>query len=139
MNSAEKVRAFFDAYSAHDVQAMLELCSPKAIIRLVPLDDEGAVPVEQAAESWQLHIQAFPDFKIDLQQLIEAKNGAIIAETVQGGTQTSDIGKIKNKGRRTWAAHFYIFEFDEGQIAQIACIWDFDTVYQQLGHTETHD
>ena len=137
MNNAETVRAFFAAYSDHNTEAMLELCSPTAMIRLVPLGDEGKVSVKQAAQSWQLHTQAFPDFKIDLQQLIEAK-GAIVAETLQGGTQASEVGDIKNQGRRTWASHFYIFEFDEGQIAHITCIWDFNTVYQQLGHTETH-
>ena len=140
MNKLETVRAFLDAYTAHNIEAMLKLCSSTGTFRYVPKGERGKGSMEDAAELWQLFTTAFPDFSVEIKQLIKAEDNKVIAETLQGGTQAKDVGEIKNKGRRTWYPHLYIFNFDrENQISQITCFWDYNTVYQQLGHTETHD
>jgi hypothetical protein len=38
------------------------------------------------------------------------------------------------------APHLFLFTFNlEGAIEKIIAFWDNDTIYAQLGHTETHD
>lgn len=72
MNNVETVQTFFDRYAAHDVAAMLKLCSPEATFRYVPLGDSGKGSVhQQAAQLWQLYIDAFPNFKTKVKHLIE--------------------------------------------------------------------
>ncbi len=51
MNCAQTVQALFDAYTAHNVQAMLALCSPTATFRYVPLGDSGTGSVHETAAS----------------------------------------------------------------------------------------
>ena len=47
-------QAFFDAYTAHNVQAMLTFCSPTATLRYIPLGDSGTGSVDEtAAGLWQ--------------------------------------------------------------------------------------
>lgn len=36
MNQVETVQSFLDAYTAHDIDAMSELCSPTGTFRCVP-------------------------------------------------------------------------------------------------------
>jgi len=64
MPSTQTVQAFFDAYTAHNIPAMLVLCAPTATFRYVPLGESGTGSVhEAAAQLWQLYVDAFPDFK----------------------------------------------------------------------------
>ncbi len=140
MNHAEIVQTFFKAYTAHDVQAMLALCSPTATFRYVPLGDSGIGSVHEAASVWQLYIEALPDFTAKVVSMIEGKDGTIVCETLNSGTQAKDVGNIKNKGRKHSTPHLYIFMFNpEGSIEKITAFWDNDTIYAQLGHTEKHD
>ena len=140
MNNIETVQSFLNAYSAHDIDRMLKLCSATSTFRYVPEGEKGKGSMQDAAELWQLFTTAFPDFSVEIQQLIKAEDNKVIAETIQGGTQAKDVGEIKNKGHRTWCPHLYIFDLDEqNQIDHITCFWDYNTIYRQLGHTETHD
>jgi hypothetical protein len=64
----------------------------------------------------------------------------IVCETLNSGTQAKDVGNIKNKGRKQSIPHLFLFTFNpEGAIEKITAFWDNDTIYAQLGHTETHD
>ena len=141
MSNAETVQAFFDAYTAHNLQPMLALCSPTATFRYVPLGDSGIGSVhETAAGLWQTYIDAFPDFSTQVISLIEGMDGTIVCETLNSGTQAKDVGNIKNRGRKMCAPHLFLFTFNlEGAIEKIIAFWDNDTIYAQLGHTETHD
>lgn len=140
MNPIETVQAFFAAYTAHDVQAMLALCSANATFRYVPLGDSGLGSVhEKAAGLWQLYMNAFPDFSTQVISLSEGKDGTIVCETLMSGTQAKDVGNIKNKARKMSAPHLFLFSFNSDLIENITAFWDNDTIYAQLGHTQTHD
>lgn len=76
MTHVETGQTFFDCYTAHDVSAMLNLCSPTATFRYVPLGESSTGAIQQAAQLWQLYMEAFPDFKTEVKQLIEGKDGA---------------------------------------------------------------
>lgn len=139
MNLKDRVRAFLDAYTEHDIGAMLEYCSQEGTFHYVPEGEQGTGSLQDAAKLWRLFTIALPDFKVDIQRLISAEDSIVIVETMQGGTQAQDIAQIANKDRLTWCPHLYIFEFNEQkQISHITCYWDYDTIYRQLGHTETH-
>lgn len=139
MNPASTVQAFFDAYTAHDVAAMLSLCSPTATFRYVPLGKSGVGSIQQAAQLWQLYMDAFPDFKTEVKHLIESQDGTVVCETLNSGIQAKDVGNVQNKGGKLAAPHLFIFEFNlEGTITKITAFWDNDTIYAQLGHTEAH-
>lgn len=141
MDNAQTVKTFFDAYTAHNVREMLALCSPTATFRYVPLGDSGIGSVhEVAANLWQLYTDAFPDFSTQVLSLFEGKDGTIVCETLNSGTQAKDVGNIKNKGRKLSAPHLFMFTFNlEGLIQKITAFWDNDTIYAQLGHSETHN
>lgn len=139
MNRIEIVQAFFAAYTAHDVAAMLKLCASEATFRYVPLGDRGEGSIDQAAQLWQLYMDAFPDFRTDAKSVIEGKDGTVVCETLNSGTQAKDIGNIESKGGKLAAPHLFMFEFNaEGAIVKITAFWDNDTIYAQLGHTEVH-
>jgi steroid delta-isomerase-like uncharacterized protein len=140
INHTQIVQAFFDAYTAHDIQAMLALCSPTATFRYVPLGDSGTGSVhETAAGLWQLYMDTFADFTTQVISLLEGKDGTIVCETLNSGTQAKDVGNIKNKGKKLSAPHLFLFTFNSGLIEKITAFWDNDTIYAQLGHTETHN
>ena len=49
MGNVEKAQAFSNAYTAHDIEGMLALCSPAATFRYVPLGDRGTGSVRESA------------------------------------------------------------------------------------------
>lgn len=141
MKKTEAVRAFFDAYTQHKVDEMTALCSQSGTCRYVPYEEKGIGSLhEVAAGMWQANIDAFPDFSARVVSMIEGDNRTIVCETLNGGTQGKDAFGVKNKGRKQYTPHLFIFEFDtEGLINKVTAFWDNDTIYAQLGHTEHHD
>lgn len=141
MSNAENAQAFFDTYTAHNIEGMLALCSQAATFHYVPLGDSGTGSVrENAVGVWQLYIDVFPDFHSKVVSLREGREGSVTCEILNSGTQAKNIGNIRNKGRSFYAPHLYILDFnDQGLIEKITCYWDNDTIYAQLGHTEQHD
>ena len=141
MTLAETARAFFDAYTNHDVTKMLSFFSPEATYEYVPYGEEGKGRVhDSAAAIWGGFIDAFPDFQVESKNLMTTEDGIVIVETVQGGTQVKDIIGIKSKGRAQFTPHIFIFRFNQaGLICAIKAYWDNNTIYVQLGHTELHD
>jgi steroid delta-isomerase-like uncharacterized protein len=138
--NAERARAFFAAYDRHDIPAMLALCAPGATFEYVPYGEQGKGRIhEQAPAVWQGFFDAFPDFRVRVDNVMAAEDGTVITENVQGGTQTKDIIGITSKGRSQYTPHVFIVRFDgEGRIAHLKAYWDNDTIFRQLGHTETH-
>jgi len=131
-------QAFFKAYTDHDLKAMVNLCTSDAMFRYIPLGDSGAGSVREAGVStWQLYIDAFPNFKSEVKRVIDCGD-TVVCEVVNSGTQAKAVGNIQSKGRSFAAPHLYILDFEQGQIKNIICYWDNDMIYAQLGHTETH-
>ncbi|WP_375506855.1 nuclear transport factor 2 family protein [uncultured Nostoc sp.] len=131
MSHAETVQIFFNAYTTHEIPAMLTLCSPTAAFRYVRLRDSGTGSVHQAAaQLWQLYVDAFPHFKTQVISLIEGKDGTVVCKTLNSGTQAKHIDNIQNKGSTLSVLHLFIFEFNpQNLIAKITAFWDNDTVY----------
>jgi steroid delta-isomerase-like uncharacterized protein len=134
----QHARAFFAAYNAHDVKAMLALFAPTATFRYVPEGAGGEGPIAAAADIWRAFLAVMPDFAVEVVRVREGANFAVV-ETRQGGTLTRNFGPIEAKGRATRAPHCFILDFDDaGLIAQLTAYWDYNTIYRELGHTEEH-
>lgn len=141
MTRKEIALAFFNAYTKHDTKEMLSHFATDATFQYVPYGEQGKGNIhESAAGIWGMFIDAFPDFKVDVKAVYETTDGIVIAETVQGGAQKKDVMGIANKGRAQYTPHVFFFGFDtSGKIKTLKAYWDNNTIYYQLGHTETHN
>lgn len=136
----ETAHAFFEAYHRHDTDAMLALCAADATFNYYPYGEQGQGAMTQAAGAWKMFIDAFPDFSVQIQKIMQTTDGAVIVQSVQGGTQAQEVMGIANKGRAQYAPHIFVVHFDEaGKIRHLEGYWDNNTIYYQLGHTEQHD
>ena len=139
------VRAFFDAYRAHDIERMVDLCTDNAGFRYVPfevrsrqrvLHGEGRVRTVGKA-IWTTLIDAFPDLTTAVTSLRADPDGNVVAEARIGGTQARDFGIIACTGGRYELPHLFLFHVTgDGLIDDIVGYWDNVAWKKQLGCLE---
>jgi steroid delta-isomerase-like uncharacterized protein len=143
--SSQSVRAFFNAYREHDVEAMVELCTDNANFRYVPSEIvrkqrviRGEGKVRGVGKTcWTALIDAFPDLSNEITNLIEDGSGNVAAEVVTSGTQGKDFGTLANQQRHYDLLHLFLFHVDrDGLIDDIVTYWDNADWYRQLGRVE---
>ena len=127
------VRTFFDAYRAHDVERMVELCAEGAGFRYVPfevwsrqrvLHGEGKVRTVGKA-IWTTLIDAFPDLTNAVTSLRADPDGNVAAEACIAGTQARDFGIIACVGGRYELPYLFLFHVTvDGLIDDIVAYWD---------------
>ena len=96
------VRAFFDAYRAHDVERMVDLCTDNAGFRYVPFEVWGRQRVLYGEGKvrtvgkviWTTLLDAFPDLASVVTSLRADGEGNVAAEVGIGGTQAKDFGNV---------------------------------------------
>jgi steroid delta-isomerase-like uncharacterized protein len=128
---------WFDRYRAQDVDGMVAMFTPDAIIEYVPLD-LSANPEQLATNGWCVLIDAFPDLTNEVRHIWQdtAENVAFV-DVYIGGTQRQDAFGIPNQGQKYWLRHLFILEVnDAGKIIKMTAFWDSVTWYQQLGKTQ---
>ncbi|HLH68682.1 MAG TPA: nuclear transport factor 2 family protein [Candidatus Dormibacteraeota bacterium] len=145
LTPVEAVTAFFDAYRAHDVERMVELCSENADFHYVPFEvwtrqrvirGDGKVRTIGKA-FWTTLIDSFPDLTNRVTSITADDRGNVAVEVVISGTQAKTFGAISNQGRRYDLPHLFRFRVSpEGQIEEITAYWDSADWYRQLGHLE---
>ena len=139
------VRAFFDAYLAHDVERMVDLCAEGADFRYVPFEvrsrqrvlyGEGKVRTVGKA-IWTTLIDAFPDLTNAVTSLRADEDGNVAAEAGIGGTQAKDFGVIACTAGRYELPHLFLFHVTgDGLIDDIVAYWDNVAWKKQLGCLE---
>jgi steroid delta-isomerase-like uncharacterized protein len=139
------VRAFFDAYRAHDLERMVDLCAEGAGFRYVPfevwtrqrvLHGEGKVCTVGKA-IWATLIHAFPDLTNTVTSLRADSGGDVAAEVTIGGTQARDFGVIACAGGHYELPHLFLFHVTgDGLIDDIVAYWDNVSWKKQLGCLE---
>jgi steroid delta-isomerase-like uncharacterized protein len=141
----DAVEAFFEAYRAHDVGRMVELCSEGADLRYVPVEMWARQRVVRADEKvvtvgrpiWTQLIDSFPDLTNQVHSIRADEAGNVAVEVTIGGTQAKDFGAIMNQGRRYDLPHLFLFHVDdEGLIDRIVAYWDTANWYTQLGKVQ---
>jgi ketosteroid isomerase-like protein len=87
---AERVAAdYFAAYDAHDIEAMLDLCSDDATLRHVPMGwyETGSI-YKVGPKAWGDLFKALPDLRVVVHRLISdgdrASAEVVIAEPARG-------------------------------------------------------
>jgi ketosteroid isomerase-like protein len=139
------VRAFFDAYRAHDVERMMELCADNADFRYVPFEVWGRQRVLYGEGKvctvgkviWTTLIDAFPDLTNAVTRLRADDDGNVTAEVGIGGTQAKDFGTIACTGGHYELPHLFLFHVTGGGlIDDIVAYWDNASWKQQLGCRE---
>ena len=145
-DSAEAaVRAFFDAYRAHDVERMVDLCTDNAGFRYVPFEVWGRQRVLYGEGKvrtvgkviWTTLLDAFPDLANVVTSLRADAEGNVAAEVGIGGTQAKDFGNVTSAGGRYELPHLFLFAVTgAGLIDDIVAYWDNVDWKQQLGCLE---
>jgi ketosteroid isomerase-like protein len=144
-NARATVTAFFDAFRAHDVERMADLCAEGAGFRYVPFEVWGRQRVlygEGKARAvgkaiWTALIDAFPDLTNAVTSLRADGDGNVAAEAVIGGTQARTFGIIACTGRLYELPHLFLFHVTgDGLIGDIVAYWDNVAWKKQLGCLE---
>ena len=143
--AAETVEAFFAAYRAQDVNAMVALCTLGADFHYVPFEMWGKQRVLRGdgkvrtigKPMWVGLIGAFPDLTNTVKTITASPTGDVAAEVVIAGTQAGPWGVIAPCGKAFSEPHLFVLHVDEdGLIDSITAYWDNASIYRQLGHLE---
>lgn len=112
-------QAFFAAYGAHDLAAMLALCAPDAQSRYVPFGPPGAGPVRGVVDAiWQNYFAAVPDLRVEVVETLLAEGGVVVVQAVLSGAHPTT-------GANYRAPHLYLLRANlEGQLIDITAYWD---------------
>jgi ketosteroid isomerase-like protein len=107
-------QAFFAAYSAHDVDRMLQLCSNIAQIRYVPMGPLGTGSAHTTGRKiWSGLITALPDMTVTVQSAF-ADDRHVGAEVV-----------ISDAKRGYVLPHAFFLTVDESyRITEVTAYWD---------------
>ena len=140
-----RVRHFFAAHRAHDVEGMAACCVDSAAFSYVPVEWWGRQRVTRGDGTvgtvgkalWTGLFEAFPDLTNEVTSLVSDGKGNLAAEVVVSGTQSADWGTIGNRRRRFSLPHLFVFRVgDGGLIERIAAYWDDAALREQLGATD---
>jgi ketosteroid isomerase-like protein len=144
-SSVDVVRTFFDAYRAHDVEAMMGACDEGAAFHYVPFEIWGKQRVLRGDGKvhgigkvlWIGLIDSFPDLTNEVVSIHADEEGNVAAEVTIGGTQAKVWGTIESRGKRFDVRHFFLFRVGgEGRIDKISAYWDGAEMNRQLGRVE---
>jgi steroid delta-isomerase-like uncharacterized protein len=137
MSAKEVASVWFDRYRAQDVDGMVSLFAPDAVIEYVPMG-LSANPEQLAVNGWRVLIDAFPDLTNEVQKVWQdTAENTVFVDVYIGGTQVKDAFGIPNQGKKYWLRHLFILAVNEaGHISRMTAFWDSVTWYQQLGKTQ---
>jgi steroid delta-isomerase-like uncharacterized protein len=139
------VTLFFDAYRAHQVHQMVDLCTDDADFRYVPYEVVLRTRVIRADEKvatagkplWTHLIGAFPDLTNTVRAITADDDGNVAVQVDIAGTQARTFGAIACRELRYDLPHLFLFHVnDNRQIDRIVAYWDTADWYRQLGKIE---
>jgi ketosteroid isomerase-like protein len=139
------VQRLFDAYRAHDIEAMVEACSECAEFRYVPFELWGKQRVLRGDGKvrsigkilWTGLVESFPDLTNQVTSIHADDLGNVVAEVTIGGTQAKTWGTIDSRGARFAVRHLFLLHVsDNDLIDKITAYWDGAEMNRQLGRME---
>jgi steroid delta-isomerase-like uncharacterized protein len=143
--AARAVKAFFDAYRARDVEAMVGACSEGAEFHYVPFEVWGKQRVLRGDGRvrgvgkvlWTGLIESFPDLTNEVTSIHADDAGRVAAEVTVRGTQAKVWGSIGGRGKAFSVPHLFLFRVgDGGLIDEVSAYWDGADMHRQLGRIE---
>lgn len=131
MSAAELLRAFLDAYNAHDVDAAVALYAPDGEHREIA---QGAVRRGHADLLAGLthFLAAFPDARWQVDRTVADAQTAVATYTL-GGTLRQRLGPFEPAGQRVeLPGTLVLARGEDGRIAWSADYWDAATFGRQM-------
>jgi hypothetical protein len=144
-NAVQTVQCFFNAYRAHDIDQMVDLCDDMAAYRSVSFEVRRRQRVIRGDGKvrtigkivWAGLIDAFPDQTNEVINIISDNKGNVAAEVMIGGKQAKPWGDIESRGRSFWTPHLFIFHLNHcGKIDSIRSYSDNAAARVLLGSSE---
>lgn len=133
MDARSVARKFFDHMEAGEVEDIIGMTAPSAVVSLVPLSVSGCMA--EAGTSYLRELaRAFPDLLLRVRQLFVTTDNTAVAEITISGTQAADFLGVDNQEKpfdldQAWLLAVTL----EGLIGAVTAYWDQNQVYRRLG------
>ena len=128
--TAEK---FFGYMQARDVEEILGLMTPEAVVSLVPLNRHGPMAAHGACYLREL-TSAFPDLMVRVRRLFVTADRTAVAEITIEGTQAGDFLALANQEKHLELDQAWMLTITPAdRISAVVAYWDQNQVYRRLG------
>jgi predicted ester cyclase len=133
MSARAVAQEFFDHREAGEVEHIIGMTAPGAIVSLVPLGVRGSMAEEGASYLRDL-TRAFPDLLVRVRRLFVTTDNTAVAEITTDGTQAADFLGVTNQEKH--------FDLDQGWLLEVTsedmiggetAYWDQNQLYRRLG------
>ena len=126
------LRQFFDVCNAHDLGGLTGVCAEgyrHHDPQLPVTDIEGLAQYQEVLGGF---FQAFPDIRIEIQDIFAAGD-RVAARWTFGGTNTGALGEMPATNRSVKVNSMIISRVEDGKLAESWVVYDCMGMMQQLG------
>lgn len=126
----EVVKAYFDAWNAHDINAILDTFAKDGVYS----DPVGGrnLSGHGYADYIQSLFTAFPDLRLELIANTVASNGMVAAPWLLFGTQLGPVGELNPTGRSVVLPGCDFITVENEKIKMVRGYFDPDYLFEQL-------
>ena len=118
---------------AGEVDEILGLMTPDAIVSLVPLDRHGPIAADGAGYLREL-AGAFPDLLVRVRRLFVTADRTAVAEITIEGTQAGDFLALANQEKHLELDQAWMLTITpDDRISAVVAYWDQNQLYRRLG------
>jgi len=130
-NNVRLVQDALDAWNKHDPEQFAALLDDKHVIEsdTLPAPMTGR---EAGRQFMQVYVGAFPDLRIDNEQIL-GSGDFVVARWTATGTHRGDLLGIAPTQRRATTHGCTVYELKNGRIAREWIYWDTGHLLRQLG------
>ena len=133
MSAHSVAQEFFDHMEAGEVDDIIGMTAPGAVMSLVPLGVRGSTAEDGASYLRDL-ARAFPDLLVRVRRLFVTTENTAVAEITLDGTQSADFLGVPNQGKHFDLDQGWLLEVTpEDLIGAVTAYWDQNQVYRRLG------
>ncbi|MEV7869776.1 ester cyclase [Streptomyces sp. NPDC088124] len=127
-------RRFHDVLNSGDAEAISkiidEVVAPDLLFHApVPM---GATGVQALKKVWTVLLRAFPDLRVEIEDVIAEGDKVVVRNTVTG-THRGEYRDLPPTGRSVRYDEIFIFRFAGGRIAEVWGVVDVFAQMRQLG------
>jgi len=130
-NQMKLVNALFGAWNSHDIEKTVAFYSPRysGVDISQPEPHSGKDGIRR---SIQIYLQAFPDFKLRPEEIIEQGDRVVVVWNAEG-THTGKLMNIPATGKKINARGVSIFTIESDQIKSALYLWDVAAFLREIG------
>jgi hypothetical protein len=133
MSARSVAQEFFDRMEAGELDDIIEMTAPDAIVSLVPLGVCGSM-AEAGASYLRDLARAFPDLLVRVRRLFVTIDNTAVAEITIDGTQAAGFLGVTNQEKHSDLDQGWLLEVTpEDLIGAVTAYWDQNQVYRRLG------